>query len=366
MSVQVATREATSSAMSAREFGAVIARLISGCDLTREQAYESFRQILLDRQSEMQQGAFLAALAAKGESAGEIAGIWQAVYELDTMRVNVRTRVPLVENCGSGMDTIKTFNISTAAALIAAADNVPIARHGSRAITSACGTVDILEALGVNVECSVETVKKSIEVAGIGLFNGMSALVHPHALGRVLSQISFGSVLNIAASLANPAMPKVAVRGTSSRDLLVPTAKAMREIGYTRALVVYGEGEPGMPGGIDEASTMGRTFVCELGSDGSLRQFSFSVTELGLQRVRAVELATSGNALIEASRMKSLLMGRETGARTDIACLNAGLILYVAGRQPTIKAGLEAALELVATKRPINKLIDWINVQKGD
>jgi anthranilate phosphoribosyltransferase len=350
--------------MSSREFGAVISALIAGCDLSRDEAYFCFRQILLDQQSEMQQGAFLAALAAKGETAAEIAGVWQAIYELDTVPVTIRTRQPLVENCGTGMDAVKTFNISTAAALIAAADGVPIARHGSRSITSACGTVDVLEALGINVECSVQTVQRSIEIAGIGIFNGTSAQVHPEALGRILSQMAFGSVLNISASLANPALPRIAVRGVSRRELLVPTARAMREIGYRRALVVYGEAEAGRSGGIDEASTMGRSYVCALSSDGRLNEYSFIPSDMGIRPVQAVELAGSANKLVEASRLKSLLMGKESEARTDIACLNAGLILYVSGQQPSIKAGYRRALDLVSTRRPINKLIDWINIQK--
>ena len=113
---------------------------------------------------------------------------------------------------------------ATASSIVAAAGGLKIARHGARAITSHCGTVDIAECLGVDVECSVDIVAESIRSTGLGLFNGMSAKVHPQALGRILSQISFGSPLNIAASLANPALPRKAVRGVYSREMLKPVA----------------------------------------------------------------------------------------------------------------------------------------------
>jgi anthranilate phosphoribosyltransferase len=350
--------------MTAKEFGVFITRLINKTNLTREETADCFKDILQNRQSEMQQGAFLSALAAKGETAEEIAAAWQTIYELDTTKVCVDTDQPLVDNCGTGMDTIKTFNISTAASVIAASDGIPMARHGARAITSVCGTVDILEEFGINVDCPPDVVKKSIETVGIGIFNGMSPLVHPQALGRILSQISFGTVLNIAASLANPALPKLAVRGVSRHDLLVPTAKTMKEIGFMRALVVYGEGEPGTDSGIDEASTMGCSHICELTPDGKISNYTIHPEQFGIQPTCVSELLMGRNKFAEIQRMKNLLVGSETKARIDIACLNAGLILYVAGRQTSIKAGYNRALDLLSTDKPIKKIKDWAKVQQ--
>ncbi len=213
-----------------RQLGEFITRLIARKNLTREESYEAFRMVLNNEVTDMQQGGFLAALTGKGETAAEVAGGWQAVYDLDTEKVELNG-LAVVDNCGTGMDTFKTFNISTAASLVAAAGGVKIARHGARAITSSCGTVDMAESLGVDMECSVDLVARSINEAGIGLFNGMSAQVHPMALGRILSQICFGSPLNIAASLANPALPKVAVRGVYSPTLIRPVAEVDLEVG---------------------------------------------------------------------------------------------------------------------------------------
>ena len=149
--------------MDAKKFGLMVHNLIQGKDLSRRETKNMFVDVLRNLQFPLQQGGFLAALTAKGETYEEIAGAWEAIYEVDTVKVSPAIDTPLVENCGTGMDELKTFNISTAAALIAAANGVPLARHGARAITSQCGTVDILEVLGINVECNAATVKQSIE-----------------------------------------------------------------------------------------------------------------------------------------------------------------------------------------------------------
>ena len=201
------------------------------------------------------------------------------------MKVHPEVSGPLVENCGTGMDGIKTFNISTAASLVAAADGITMAKHGARAITSKCGAVDILETLGVDVECDVDLVKRSIERAGIGIFNGMSAKVHPSALYRILSQIRFGTVLNVAGSLANPAKPAYAVRGVYSEKMVLPIARAMKEIGYKRAFVVHGRSRDDSRG-MDELSTLGRSLVAELTEDGTIREYAVSPQDLGHKRGR--------------------------------------------------------------------------------
>ncbi|MEW5920193.1 MAG: anthranilate phosphoribosyltransferase [Bacillota bacterium] len=345
-----------------KTFGAVIARLIQKENITREECRDMFYEILDNAQTDMHQGAFLAALAAKGETAEEIAGSWEAIYHLDTVKVKPQTRGPLVENCGTGMDSLKTFNISTAASIIAAAADVVMAKHGARAITSFCGTVDILEALGVDVECDPEIVSKSIERAGIGIFNGMSPKVHPMALGRILSQISFGTVLNVAASLANPALPEYGVRGVYSRELLQHAPLIMREIGYRKALVVHGLAGDGVCG-MDEASTLGETLVAELKEDGSIHYYSFLPEDLGIQRALPENLQPAADIKEEAHHMVRLLSGEENGARRDIVCLNAGLILYLMGITGTIKEGYHGSLEIIRSGKALQKLWDWVREQ---
>lgn len=353
------------SAEKAKAFGTVVAKLINSQNLTRSESREMFFQILNNEQSDMQQGAFLAAITAKGATAEEIAGVWEAIYELDTVKVSPGADLPLVDNCGTGMDTLKTFNISTAASIIAAAEGISMAKHGARAISSVCGTIDILEELGVDVECDSEVVKKSIENAGIGIFNGMSPKVHPQALGRILSQISFGTVLNIAASLANPALPKYAVRGVYAKEMLEPVAMVMKEIGYKKALVVHGLSEDGTVG-MDEASTLGETFIAELKEDGTITNYSFLPEEFNIKRATKKEVSPLAEREQEAARLVELLTGKDNGARSDIVCLNAALVLYLTNKSITIKEGYQKAKETIRSGRAIAKLRNWVEEQNSN
>jgi len=348
-----------------KKFGSVIMRLINKENLSRAEAKEAFRQVLLNEQPEIQQGAFLAALKSKGETIEEIAGSWEAIYELDTVKIIPDTSIPLVENCGTGMDFLKTFNISTAASIIAAAGGVTMAKHGARAITSVCGTIDVLEAAGVDVECDPHIVKKSIEEAGIGIFNGMSPKVHPKALGRMLSQISFGTTLNIAASLANPALPQYAVRGVYSKEMVNSAARVMKEIGYKRAIVIHGLDEDGMAG-MDEASTLGVTMIAELKENGMVEEYSIFPEDLGIKRASLKSIAPLDNAKEEASRLVEILSGRLNGSCTDIVCLNTSLIFYLMNLVADFREGFDLAKDTIKSGKAIRKLKQWVQVQQTD
>jgi anthranilate phosphoribosyltransferase len=344
-------------------FGQWIGQLIRGENLSEESAYKAFSMVLANQVSEMQQGAFLAALTAKGETAKEVAAGWKAVYEIDTKKVNF-DGLAVVDNCGTGMDTFKTFNISTAASLVAAAGGVKVARHGARAITSSCGTVDMAELLGVDVECGVDLVKKSVVEAGIGLFNGMSSQVHPMALGRILSQIYFGSPLNIVASLAHPGLPKIAVRGVYSPALLQPVAEVMQAIGYSDAIVIYGAID-GSDKGMDEASVCGKTVGVRL-SGGKIEPLSFVPEEVGVSLHAPELLVSEKNRDIAAKNMYKLLAGRGTAAQNDVVILNSSLIFYVKNQVSSIQDGVTRARELLLSGKAFETLEQWVLVQNRD
>ncbi len=350
---------------SLRYFGSHVDSLIRGSNLTRVEAYNLFKQILNNEQPDLQQGAFLAAITAKGATPAEIAGIWEAIYEIDTVQVHPDVNGPLVENCGTGMDGIKTFNISTAASLVSAADGITMAKHGARAITSKCGAVDILETLGVDVECDADLVKRSIERAGIGIFNGMSAKIHPSALYRILSQIRFGTVLNVAGSLANPAKPAYAVRGVYSGKMVLPIAEAMREIGYQRAFVVHGRSRDDMRG-MDELSTLGRSSVAELAEDGTIQEYAISSQDLGLKEADESTLLYQSDKEAEAIKLLRVLSGEERGCRRDIVCLNAAPLLCITDRARDLKEGMEKAADIIDCGKPIKKLKAWVAEQNLD
>ena len=344
-----------------QQFGGQIQRLIRGEDLTRQETFEMFRALMLNEQPDLQQGAFLGALVAKGETVDEIAGAWEAIDGFDTVHVAGEIPGPVVENSGTGMDKLNTFNVSSAAAIVAAACGATMARHGARALSSFCGTVDIMEAVGINVECEIATVEKSIREAGIGLFNGMSAHVHPGALGRILSQIRFGSTLNIAASLANPCRPSIGLRGVGNEKLLRPSAQVMAQIGYGRGMVVHGL-DAVSGDGMDEISLCGETRVIEF-TGAATKEYTLTPEDVGLARVSLREIATTNDLQRETERFKKVLTGDGPQACIDFTCLNAGAILYIAGISDSIKEGVARGKAAITNGLAHEKLEQWKRVQ---
>jgi anthranilate phosphoribosyltransferase len=350
---------------SLREFGRNIQRLIEKQDLSRQACRDMFRQLMENLQPDLQQGAFLAALAAKGETTEEIAGAWEAILELDTAKIDIDASSPLVENSGTGMDTLKTFNVSTAAGVVAASGGVRMARHGARALTSKCGTVDLLDELGIDVACPVENVGRSIDRAGIGIFNGMSPRVHPNALFRILNQIRFGSTLNIAASLASPCRPTHGLRGVYAEPVIEKVADIMQAIGYRRAMVVHGFDADGH-NGMDEISTIGPTAVEEFFPDGSRESYRLEPEDMGLKRSIYPAVAATGDVRREALRFLQVIAGARHPECIDLVCANAGAILYVAGRASDLPSGVSAARELIDDGRALKKMCQWIIAQGDD
>ncbi len=346
---------------SIQNFGGQIQRLIRGEALTRQETYEMFREVMLNEQPDLQQGAFLGALVAKGETVDEIAGAWEAINQFDTVHVANDISGPVVENSGTGMDKLNTFNVSSAAAIVAAACGATMARHGARALSSFCGTVDIMEAVGINVECEIGTVEKSIKEAGIGLFNGMSGHIHPGALGRILSQIRFGSTLNIAASLANPCQPSIGLRGVGNENLLMPSAQVMSQIGYSQGMVVHGF-DAASGDGMDEISLCGETKVVEF-TGKTFKEYTLTPEEVGLTRVSLPEIATTNDLQQEAERFKKVLAGNGPTACIDFTCLNAGAILYIAGISDSIKDGVARSKEAISNGSAHEKLELWKRLQ---
>jgi len=347
-----------------KTFAQSITKLIQKENLSHGESKSAFSTIFKNETNDLQQGGFLAALVAKGETRDEVAGCWEAIYNDDTEKVDL-SDIATVDNCGTGMDDHKTFNVSTAASIIAASSGIPMARHGARAITSVCGTVDIAEALGVDVDCSVAMVAGSIRSTNLGLFNGMSPMVHPAALGRILSQVFFGTTLNISASLANPALPGIGVRGVYKKELLIPVLEVMREIGYTKAITVYGTVE-GSEKGIDEASVSGTTYIAELTGDGSIKEYSINSVELGLGKYDIKECAPKQSIAREVEVFLKLFTGKKNGARKNMVLLNAALVLKIAGLSPTLDVSIAEARALLESGKALATLKAWVSAQNSN
>jgi anthranilate phosphoribosyltransferase len=346
---------------SLRSFGQVINSLMAGENLTRQMSREMFCEILAGRQPDMHQGAALAALRMKGETAEEIAGCFEAIYDVDTNKGSIEG-LKIVENCGTGMDSLKTFNISTLSAIVSASLGVCLARHGARAITSRCGTVDLCEALGVDVECDVDMVCRSIESSGLGLFNGMSPSVHPGGLGRILSQIRFGSTLNIAASLANPVLPRIGVRGVGGAEQIDPALNVMRQIGYQKAIVFHGFGGDGLMG-MDELSTLGVSRLGILKENGETEFQEITPEDVGLTPGNYEEIRSYGSVEEEAFDAVKTLSGKGNRSRTEIVALNTAVILWVVEKSSSLREGVDLALKEIMSGKPLNKLIEWVGAQ---
>jgi anthranilate phosphoribosyltransferase len=345
-----------------RKFGSVVVRLTQGNDITREEARECWRQICEEEQSDLQQGAFIGALKAKPETPEEVAGTFEALYEHDTLKVSVDTPEPLIDNCGTGADTLKTLNISTGAAIIASSLGLYVVRHAARAISSHCGAIDVVEALGVNVESAPEIPKKSIENAGICAWNAFLPTVHPKTLARVLSQIRFGSAINLVGPLLNPTMPTYKVMGVPNRDMIDIEVKTLRELGFKRAFVMHGLDE-GSDKGMDEVSTLGTTHVAELAEDGSIEENEYAPEDFGLKRAKFEDVASQRDVQKDALALLRVLAGKDTGPRADIVCLNAAPLLYITGKAGSLKEGLNMAQGAVADGKALAKLKDWVTWQ---
>lgn len=349
----------------ARAFGAVVARLLRRENITRAEARTCWSQICEEEQADLQQGAFMAALKAKGETPEEVAGTFEALYDLDTVKVSIQTPEPVVDNCGTGADVLKTFNISTGAAVIAAACGVYVVRHAARAISSNCGAVDVVEALGVDVQSAPELPKQSIERAGICVWNAFLPTVHPKTLGRVLSQIRFGSTINIVGPLLSPTMPKYKVMGVPTLDMIDIEVRTLRELGFTRAFVMHGL-EEGSGKGMDELSTLGPSHVAELHPDGSITRYEVTPESFGLRRTTYEHVASSRDVKQNAIVLLNVLTGKDAGPRSDIVCLNAAPVLYVMGKAGTLTDGVTMARDAIESGRALAKLRDWVTHQNGD
>ncbi len=346
---------------SLRSFGQVINSLMARENLTQKESREMFYEILSGYQPDIHEGAFLAALRMKGETVEEIAGCFEAIYDLDTNKGRI-DGLQVVENCGTGMDSLKTFNISTLSSIVAASLGVPLARHGARAITSRCGTVDICEALGVDVECDVNMVCQSIKACGLGLFNGMSGRVHPGGLGRILSQIRFASTFNIAASLANPVLPIIGIRGVGAPEQIGTTLAVMKKIGYRKAILFHGFNDDSNEG-MDELSTLGVSRVGILKEDGEVEFLEIRPEDVGLSRGNYEEIRPLGSVEDEAIDALKTLAGMGSRSRTEIVALNTGIILWIVEKSSSLKEGLNIAMEEIMSGKPLTKLLDWVRAQ---
>ncbi len=322
-----------------------IQSLVQHNELSAAEAEAVMEQIMAGEATPAQIGAFLVAARMKGETAEEIAGFARAMRR---RAAKVPSQHPnLVDTCGTGGDAHDTFNISTAAAFVAAAAGVPVAKHGNRSVSSRCGSADVLEALGVAIALTPEQVGRCIDEIGIGFL--FAPALHPamkHAIGP-RRELKLRTVFNILGPLTNPAGAKRQVLGVFDTAWVCPLAEALAELDSEHAMVVHGLD------GLDEISTLGPTLICEL-RDGCIEEYELSPEQFGISRATAEDIA-GGDIQDSAQRLLSALRG-EAGPATDIVALNAAAAIYVGGLAEDVQAGLQIAYRVLESGAALGKL----------
>ena len=332
-----------------------IARVTRGEELTREEARRVMERIMAGEATDAQIASLLTAIKMRGETAEEIAGFAQAMRQAAS---NIRPNVsPLVDTCGTGGDGQGTFNISTAAAFIAAGAGVYVAKHGNRCVSSSCGSADVLEALGVKIDMEPEKVKACIEEVGIGFL--FAPRFHPamrHVM-RARREMGIPTAFNILGPLTNPAGADAQVLGVGSREKAPLVARALAEIGVRRAMVVHGED------GMDEITLTSPTLVWEV-EEGEVREARLDPRELGLQGAAREDLR-GGDAEENARIIREEVLAGRGGPRREVALLNAAAAIMVAGKAGGLKEGLEMAAVSVDSGAALRKLQELVEYSNG-
>lgn len=311
-------------------------KVTAGENLTQAEMSEAFDIIMSGEATPAQIAGFIVALRMKGEVVDEIAG------GAESMRRHAVfidcTGLQVVDTCGTGGDSCDTFNVSTTAAFVVAGAGVPVAKHGNRAITSKCGSADVLMALGVNLEVTSDVVEDCIRDAGIGFM--FAPKLHPamkHAMGP-RRELGVRTIFNMLGPLTNPAGAKGQIIGVFSPELTEPFANVLRLLGSKRAFIVHGQD------GMDEITTTTTSRISEL-ANGSVKTYEFDPVDLIEDYADPASLA-GGDPEVNASITRAILDG-EKGPKRDIVCLNAGAAIAAGGKADTLKEGWQLAQDAI-------------------
>ena len=324
-----------------------INKVVTRIDLSEEEMVGVMNEIMGNQATPAQIGAFITGLRMKGETIEEISGAARVMRKKAT-RVDGGDHDVLVDTCGTGGDGSGTFNVSTAAAFVVAGAGLPVAKHGNRSISSHCGSADVLEALGVNLNLDAEAVGRSVREIGIGfLFAPMLHGAMKYAIGP-RREIGIRTVFNVLGPLTNPAGANVQVMGVYDAELTEKLAEVLGRLGSRRALVVCGQGN------LDELTVTGETKVSEW-KDGAVSTYTVTPEEVGLERATLADLKGGATAAESAEQLRQVLSGIE-GPKLDMVILNAGAALMAAGQVVDLKAGVARAREVVASGAALAKL----------
>jgi len=314
---------------------AALARLVDGHDLADDEVTAAVATIMDGGATAAQIAAFLTALRAKGETVDELVAVVRVLRE---RAVRLDVTAPVIDTCGTGGDGLGYFNISTAAAFVAAAAGANVAKHGNRAASGKVGAADVLEALGASIELGPEAARRCLQRCGITFL--FAPAYHPavRQVAAVRRELGFRTLFNLTGPLCNPAGARRQVVGLFSRDWVMPVAETLRRLGSQHVLVVHG-GD-----GSDEITPAAETFVAELAA-GEIRSYEIAPEDFAMGRCKPSDLV-GGDARHNAELMRELL-GGATGALSDAVALNAGAAIHVAGISASLAGGIARARELL-------------------
>jgi anthranilate phosphoribosyltransferase len=330
-----------------------IQALASGRSLTMEEAATVMEEIMRGEATPAQIAAFVTAIRLKEETVDEIVGLAKTMR---SKAIPVTVDEPVVDTCGTGGDGLQTFNISTAAAFVAAGAGLKVAKHGNRAMSSHCGSADVLEALGVKIDLNAEQVQRCLEEVGIGFM--FAPAFHPAMkyAAAPRREIGIRTVFNILGPLTNPAGAKAQVLGVADGSLVEKLALVLQSLGCQRAIVVHGED------GLDEITLTGKTQVCEL-KDGRTKSYSISPEDFGLLRADLSSLR-GGTADENATLLRNILAGAP-GHQRDVVLMNAAAALVVGDRSPSLQQGVALAREVIDSGHALAKLEQLIEFSQS-
>jgi len=321
-----------------------IKMLVEGHSLTIEQAEGVMEEIMRGEATPAQFGAFVTALRLKGETVDEIVGMAKIMRD---KAVRVKVNGPLVDTCGTGGDAAGTFNISTATAFVAAGAGLKVAKHGNRAMSSQCGSADVIEALGVKIDLDAEGVGRCIEEVGIGFM--FAPLFHPAMkyAAAPRREIGIRTVFNLIGPLTNPAGAGAQVVGVANGAMAEKIAMALEGLDCRHALVVHGEN------GLDEIAINGRTIIYEL-KDGEIESYYISPGDFGLPEAD-MDNIRGGTAADNAAIMRNILSGNR-GAQRDVVLMNAAAVLLAGDKVENLEQGFKLAEEAIDSGRAMQKM----------
>ncbi|NNF05511.1 MAG: anthranilate phosphoribosyltransferase [Candidatus Eisenbacteria bacterium] len=331
------------------ELSVFLKRLSEAETLSRAEAREAMDTIMRGEATPAQIGAFLMGLRQRGETPEEVAGAAESMRSHAT-RLPVQCH-PLIDTCGTGGDGAGTFNISTAAAFVVGGAGVHVAKHGNRSISSACGSADVLEALGARINLSPEATAECLETTHVGFM--FAPFYHPaakHAAGP-RRELAIRTLFNLLGPLCNPAPVTHQVMGIFSERLLETAGQVLGLLGHQGAMVVHGDG------GLDEIALSGPTHYVEW-KQGQLRRGRVTPEELGIAAA-PIETLQGGDAETNAEIVRQILKGTP-GPPADVVVLNAGACLYITDRASSLKEGVAQAREVISSGRAQTCLEDFV------